>query len=203
MYTNEMSELISGFTDYILSTNFPLIGLAIVAFAESSFFPIPPDVIMIPLALINPAFAIFYGIITTISSVIGGMFGYFIGLKGGKPLVNKFISEEKLYKVKLYYNQYDVWAIIIAGLTPIPYKLFTISAGLFDLKFTRFVIASLIGRGSRFLTVGTLIFFFGVQIKEFLTNYLELATIAFSVLLIGGFFIINKLLKSKINNKDK
>jgi len=203
MYTNEMSELISGFTDYILSTNFPLIGLAIIAFAESSFFPIPPDVIMIPLALINPAFAIFYGIITTISSVIGGMFGYFIGLKGGKPLVNKFISEEKLYKVKLYYNQYDVWAIIIAGLTPIPYKLFTISAGLFDLKFTRFVIASLIGRGSRFLTVGTLIFFFGVQIKEFLTNYLELATIAFSVLLIGGFFIINKLLKSKINNKDK
>ncbi|OGK31206.1 hypothetical protein A3F29_01785 [Candidatus Roizmanbacteria bacterium RIFCSPHIGHO2_12_FULL_33_9] len=198
-----MSELISGFTDYILSTNFPLIGLAIIAFAESSFFPIPPDVIMIPLALINPAFAIFYGIITTISSVIGGMFGYFIGLKGGKPLVNKFISEEKLYKVKLYYNQYDVWAIIIAGLTPIPYKLFTISAGLFDLKFTRFVIASLIGRGSRFLTVGTLIFFFGVQIKEFLTNYLELATIAFSVLLIGGFFIINKLLKSKINNKDK
>ena len=198
-----MSELISGFTDYILSTNFPLIGLAIIAFAESSFFPIPPDVIMIPLALINPAFAIFYGIITTISSVIGGMFGYFIGLKGGKPLVNKFISEEKLYKVKLYYNQYDVWAIIIAGLTPIPYKLFTISAGLFDLKFTRFVIASLIGRGSRFLTVGTLIFFFGVQIKEFLTNYLELATIAFSVLLIGGFFVINKLLKSKINNKDK
>ena len=198
-----MSELISGFTDYILSTDFPLIGLAIIAFAESSFFPIPPDVIMIPLSLINPAYAIFYGIITTVSSVIGGMFGYFIGLKGGKPLVNKFISEEKLYKVKLYYNQYDVWAIIIAGLTPIPYKLFTISAGLFDLKFTRFVIASLIGRGSRFLTVGTLIFFFGVQIKEFLTNYLELATVAFSVLLIGGFFVINKLLKSKINNKDK
>jgi len=203
MYTNKMSELISGFTDYILSTDFPLIGLAIIAFAESSFFPIPPDVIMIPLSLINPAYAIFYGIITTVSSVIGGMFGYFIGLKGGKPLVNKFISEEKLYKVKLYYNQYDVWAIIIAGLTPIPYKLFTISAGLFDLKFTRFVIASLIGRGSRFLTVGTLIFFFGVQIKEFLTNYLELATVAFSVLLIGGFFVINKLLKSKINNKDK
>ncbi|MFH1827522.1 MAG: YqaA family protein [bacterium] len=198
-----MQETISSFVDFILSSNFPIAGLAIVAFAESSFFPIPPDVIMIPLALINPANAIIYGIITTLSSIIGGMFGYFIGVKGGKPLVKKFISEEKLYKVKLYYNQYDVWAIIVAGFSPIPYKLFTITAGLFDLKFGRFIIASAIGRGGRFLTIGTLIFFFGVPIKEFLTNYLELATIAFSVLLIGGFFVINRLLKSKINNKDK
>jgi membrane protein YqaA with SNARE-associated domain len=198
-----MSELISNFTNYILSTNFPLIGLAIVAFAESSFFPIPPDVVMIPMALINPSYAIYYGLITTVASVLGGMFGYFIGQKGGKPLVNRFISEEKLYKVRLYFNQYDVWAIAIAGLTPIPYKLFTVSAGLFDLKFGRFVIASIIGRGGRFLVVGTLIFFFGTQIKEFLTNYLELTTIAFSILLIGGFFVINKLLKSKINKKNK
>jgi len=198
-----MQETVSNFVNFVLSSDFPLIGLVIVAFAESSFFPVPPDLIMIPLALINPSYAIIYAIITTISSVIGGMFGYFIGLKGGKPLVKKFISEEKLYKVKLYYNQYDVWAIVIAGFTPIPYKLFTISAGLFDLKFLRFVIASLIGRGGRFLTVGSLIFFFGVQIKDFLTEYLELAIIAFSVLLIGGFYVINRLLKSKIEIKNK
>ncbi|MEX1052357.1 MAG: YqaA family protein [Patescibacteria group bacterium] len=196
-----MHEFIAGYVDFVLSSNFPLIGLLIISFAESSFFPIPPDVIMIPLALITPSNAIIYGALTTLFSVLGGMLGYFIGQKGGKPLVNRFISEEKLYKVKLYYNQYDVWAIIIAGFSPIPYKLFTISAGLFDLNFGRFVVASIIGRGGRFLAVGTLIFFFGAQIKEFLTNYLELATIAFSILLIGGFFVINKLLKSKINKK--
>ncbi len=149
---------------------------------------------MIPLSFINPSLSLFYAGITTTSSVIGGLFGYFIGNKGGKAIVNKLISDKKLYKVKLYYNKYDVWAVAMAGLTPIPYKIFTIAAGLFDLDIKRFTIASTFGRGARFFLVGILIFLFGVKIKPFLTNNLELVIIVFSILLIGSFILINKLL---------
>ncbi len=173
------------------------VSLFIIAFAESSFFPIPPDTIQIPLSLINPKLSFLYASISTLSSVIGGIFGYFIGNKGGKPIVNRIISDEKLYKVKLLYQKYDVWAIFVAGFSPIPYKIFTLSAGLFDLNFKRFIIASFIGRGSRFFLVATLIFIFGETIKHFLDKYLELAIIGFTVLLIGGFFVINKFLQKK------
>lgn len=192
-----MKELLGGFITSITNSNYPLIGLCLIAFAESSFFPIPPDTILIPLALINSRLALFYALLTTIFSVIGGIFGYFIGNKGGKPIVNKFISDEKLYKVKLYYNKYDAWAIILAAFTPIPYKIFTIAAGLFDLNIKKFIIASTIGRGGRFFIVSGLIFIFGPQIKYFLTNYFEIFTIAFSLLLVGGFLVINYLLKKK------
>lgn len=180
-------------------TNSPLapIFLFIIAFAESFFFPIPPDTIQIPLSLLNPKFSFVYAMISTVGSVIGGIFGYFVGNKGGKLIVNKIISDEKLYKVKLLYQKYDIWAIFIAGFSPIPYKIFTLSAGLFDLDFKRFVLASVVGRGSRFFLVATLIFIFGETIKSFLHQYLELAIIGFTILLIGGFFIINKLLQKK------
>lgn len=188
-----MKKIIYDFAQGILSSSYPLFGLSLVAFAESSFFPIPPDVIYIPLSLINPKKAFFYALLTTIFSLLGGIFGYYIGKYGGKPLVNRFIPEEKLYQVKLFYNRYDVWAIIIAGFTPIPYKVFTISAGLFDLNLKRFIIASLIGRGGRFFLVCGLIYFFGTTIKNFLDKYFELATILISLLLIGGFYFISKI----------
>lgn len=192
-----MKTFVLSLTNSILNSNYAPIGLAVIGFAESSFFPIPPDVIMIPLAFINPSLSFFYAGITTISSVIGGLFGYFIGHKGGKPLVNRFISEEKLYHVKLYYNRYDVWAVAVAGLSPIPYKVFTIAAGLFDLNLKRFIFASFLGRGGRFFLIGGLIFFFGPTIKPFLTKNLELLTIVFTLLLIGGFLIIRLVTKSK------
>lgn len=186
---------LGNFINSVTNSSLSPIFLFLIAFAESSFFPIPPDTIQIPLSLINPQLSFIYATISTIGSVLGGMFGYFIGNKGGKPIVNKIISDEKLYKVKLLYQKYDVWAIFIAGFSPIPYKIFTLSAGLFDLDFKRFILASFVGRGSRFFIVATLIFIFGETIKYFLDKYLELAIIGFTILLIGGFFIINKFLK--------
>ncbi|NOY15212.1 MAG: DedA family protein [bacterium] len=190
-----MKEFLYPLIKGIIESDYALIGLFGIAFAESSFFPIPPDTLMIPMALINPVMALWYALITTLGSVLGGMFGYLIGLKGGKPVVKKFISEEKLRKVRQYYHKWDVWAVSVAAFTPIPYKVFTIAAGLFDLDFWRFVIASALGRGGRFFLVGGLIFIFGPAIKTFLDSYFEIVIIGLSVLLIGGFWLFNKLTK--------
>lgn len=193
-----MKEFFGSFVSSILNSNYPIVGLSILSFAESSFFPIPPDVVYIPLAILNPRNAFFYAFITTLFSVLGGILGYYIGKIGGRPIINKFVSEEKLYQVKLLYNKYDFWAIVAAGFTPIPYKIFSLSAGIFDIQLKNFIIASVIGRGGRFFLVCTLIFFFGSRIKYFLENYFEIFTIIFMLLLIGGFIFVNKFL-----NKNK
>lgn len=200
-----MKEILVDFINSSVNSNYSLLILGILSFAESSFFPIPPDTIMIPMALVNSKLAIFYAFLTTVSSVLGGLFGYFIGYKGGRPIVKRFISEEKLYQVKLLYQKYDVWAIVLAGFSPIPYKIFTIAAGLFELDVKRFMIASFIGRGGRFFLVGILIYLFGDRIKDFLNNYLELVIIALTILLVGGFIVVNKFLskpKVPVQNKE-
>jgi len=190
-----MKEFFDSFVNLILNSNYPIIGLSILTFAESSFFPIPPDVVYIPLAIINPKNAFFYAAITTLFSVLGGIFGYYIGKIGGRPIIERFVSDEKLYQVKLLYNKYDFWAIVVAGFTPIPYKVFSLSAGIFDINLKKFILASIIGRGGRFFLVCSLIYFFGKDIKYFLDNYFEIFTILFTVLLIGGFIVFNKFLK--------
>lgn len=192
-----MKELAKSFANSILQSQYPILGLILTAFAESSFFPFPPDLIYIPLALMNPEKAFFYAGITTFFSVLGGVFGYYIGKFGGKKIVNKLINDEKLYQVKLFYNKYDVWAIIIAGFTPIPYKVFSLSAGLFDLNLKKFILSSIIGRGGRFFLVCSLIYFFGPNIKIFLEKYFELATLGLVILLIGGFLFIKFFFSKK------
>jgi len=197
-----MREFFGSFVNSILNSNYPIVGLSILSFAESFFFPIPPDVVYIPLAILNPKNAFFYAFITTFFSVLGGIFGYYLGKIGGRPLIKKIVSEEKLYQVKLFYARYDVLAVIIGGFTPIPYKIFSISAGIFDINLKKFILASIIGRGGRFFLVCTLIFFFGSRIKYFLENYFEIFTVIFTLLLIGGFVFVNKFFtnKSKENN---
>ena len=197
-----MREFFGSFVNSILNSNYPIVGLSIMSFAESFFFPIPPDVVYIPLAILNPKNAFFYAFITTFFSVLGGIFGYYLGKIGGRPLIKKIVSEEKLYQVKLFYARYDVLAVIIGGFTPIPYKFFSISAGIFDINLKKFILASIIGRGGRFFLVCTLIFFFGSRINYFLENYFEIFTIIFTLLLIGGFVFVNKFFtnKSKENN---
>lgn len=192
-----MKEFFGPFVNLILNSNYPIFGLSILSFAESSFFPIPPDVIYIPLAILNPKNAFFYAFITTFFSVLGGVLGYYIGKIGGRPIINKFVSEEKLYQVKLLYNKYDFWAIVVAGFTPIPYKIFSLSAGIFDIKLKNFIIASIIGRGGRFFLVCALIFFFGEKVRYFLEKYFEIFTIGFTILLIGGFWLAKKILSKK------
>ena len=174
------------------------LGLFLLAFAESSFFPVPPDILLIALALINPEASLYLALITTAGSVLGAVLGYVIGLKGGRPLLEKFMSKEKISLVHEYFSKYDVWAIGIAGFTPIPYKIFTISAGVFYINFTRFVLASVLSRGGRFFLVGGAIYFFGDAIKDLLQRYFNIFSIAFVLLIIAGFIAIKYFAKKKI-----
>ncbi len=112
-------------------------------------------------------------------------------MRGGRPIALKLFGEEKIMLVQRLYQRYDVWAILIAAFTPIPYKVFTVSAGVFELNFGRFVLASAIGRGARFFLVGGLIFAFGETIQYYISQYFELAVTLFAVLFVGGFVLIN------------
>jgi len=177
------------------NTPYGLGALFAIAFAESSFFPVPPDVLMIPMALAQPHQALVFAAVALAGSLLGGILGFFIGLKGGRPILKRFFSEDKIALVQDYYQRYDVWAVGVAGFTPIPYKLFSISAGAFELDFKRFMLASLIGRGGRFFLVGLVIMVFGEPVKELLDKYFDLAAIAIIVLFIGGFWVIRVLSK--------
>ena len=198
-----MIENLIAWTVHWAQTPYGTLALFLLAFAESSFFPIPPDVLMISLALINPVLSLFYALVTLAGSVLGGMFGYFLGIKGGKPLLERFFKKEKIELVHNYFQKYEAWAIVIAGFTPIPYKVFTIAAGVFYVNFKTFVLASIVGRGGRFFLVGLSILFFGEEIKVFLHRYFDLISIVFVVLLLGGFFILKKLPVFSIQKKPE
>ncbi|MDD4351379.1 MAG: DedA family protein [Candidatus Gracilibacteria bacterium] len=159
-------------------------GLFGLSFIESSFFPIPPDFLLIALALADPKKAIFFALICTIASVLGGLFGYLVGDYGGRPLLNKMFKESKINKVHKLFEKYEAWAIGIAALTPIPYKVFTIAAGVFRINLWRFTLASILGRGTRFFLVAILISLYGEPIVAFIDKYFELLTILGSLLII-------------------
>lgn len=166
--------------------------LSLLSFSESSFFIIPPEVLLIPLAIANPESAIMLGLLTSFTSILGALFGYLIGQKGGKPILKKFFSPDKVDKVKILFNKYDAWAILVAAFTPIPFKISTISAGAFDINLKRFIIASSIGRSTRYMLISILIYFFGEPIKDFILNDLGL------FMLIGTLIIIAAALASKL-----
>jgi len=169
-------------------------ALFILAFTESSFFPIPPDVLLIALCLSIPTRSFYYALICSIGSVLGGAFGYLIGLTFMDTIGMKILSiygfQGQYQYVQQLYMKYDAWAVGIAGFTPIPYKVFTISAGAFKISFNVFMIASIISRSLRFFLVAGLIYIFGNPIKIFIDKYFNLLTIIFTLLLIGGFVII-------------
>lgn len=169
-------------------------ALFAIAFAESSFFPIPPDVLLIAMAVIVPKKAFRYALICTVGSVLGGIFGFLIGLAFfeavGHPILQFYGAMGHYEHVRELYNEHAFWAILVAGFTPIPYKVFTIAAGTFEVSLTTLVIASIIGRGGRFFLVAGLFYFFGAPIKRFIDKYFELLTIVFLILLVGGFIVI-------------
>ncbi len=175
------------------------IALCAISFAESSFFPVPPDVLQIPLTLGRPNKAFFYAFLSLIFSVVGGIFGYYIGFAFmeviGKKIINFYHLEESFDYVGRLYNEYAGWAVAIAGFTPIPYKVFTISAGAFKISMAVFIIASIIGRGARFFLVALLLFFFGERADRFIYKHLNYLAIAFVVLFIVGWIIIGRILR--------
>ncbi len=165
-------------------------ALFLLAFAESSFFPLPPDVLLMALTLGNPSWGMYYAAITTAGSVLGGMFGYLIGRLGGKPLLLRLMGQDRVSKVHGMFERYEKWTILIASLTPVPYKMFTIGAGAFYVNFKVFVVASLIGRSARFfLVVGTL-HLAGPWIQAMLEQYFNLFTIVLVTLIGLGFWIV-------------
>ncbi|GBE01404.1 SNARE associated Golgi protein [bacterium BMS3Bbin06] len=172
-------------------------ALFMLSFAEASFFPVPPDVLLIVLALSRNKRAFYFSFICTVGSVLGGILGFFIGMNFwafGKEVLFHYISVETFNQVRRYFLEYEAWAITVAGFTPIPYKVFTISAGFFRVDFMVFVIASALSRGARFFLIGGLIYLFGEHIRNFIDRYFNLLTYLFLILLIGGFFLLKHLL---------
>ncbi len=168
------------------------LALFTIALAESSFFLVPPDVLLIPLCLGRPDRALWFALVCTVGSVIGGMVGYGIGRWGGRPLLKRWFSAEKIAPVESYYGRWNAWATAIGGLTPLPYKLFTVAGGVFAVNFKVFVVASIAARGLRFFTIAALIQLFGEPIKAFIDKHLNWLSIAFVILLILGFWIVGK-----------
>ncbi len=166
-------------------------ALFLLAFAESSFFPIPPDVLLIAMGVADPANALWYAFICSLASVSGGMFGFAIGRWGGRPIIKRFLSESKRNAAERLYKKYDYWAIGIAGFTPIPYKVFTITAGAFSIRFINFLLASALSRPARFFLIGAALKVWGAEIQDLITNYFNIASLLFVVLLVGGFWLIH------------
>ncbi len=172
-------------------------ALAILAFTESSFFPVPPDVLLIALAVGRPSRAPWYALVCSAASVAGGAFGWWIGLAAydlvGRRIIETLGYQQEFALVKGYYEANAFLAILTAAFTPIPYKVFTIGAGVFGVPLATLLAASVIGRSGRFFLVGGLIFLFGPTIKGWLERYLELATVALLVLALLGFAAVKWL----------
>lgn len=169
-------------------------ALFILAFCESSFFPIPPDVLLIALAVGAPRKSFKFALVCSAGSLVGGCVGYLIGwhFMGliGDSIISFYGLTEKIEYIASLYRNYDAWAVSIAGFTPIPYKLFTITAGAFNVSFPVFILASACSRTLRFLMVGGLIFFFGPKIQRFIDRYFNILSIVFTILLVAGFVAI-------------
>ncbi len=157
------------------------IVLFAVAFAEASFSPVPPDAFLIPLAVYRPDLSLFYAAITTAASVLGGMFGYALGSRGGRPLIERFVDREKLEAAERYFSRYGVLAVGIAGFTPIPYKIFTILSGIMKLDFGKFVAVSLVSRGARFFLEAGLASIVGAEVIEILNIGAGIAVLGFLI----------------------
>ena len=194
--------------DWVLSwseSKWGALALFVLAFAESSFFPVPPDVLLIALCIGATAKSFRFALICLVGSVLGALVGYAVGhyawvLPDGSYTAladwcyTHLFSVEKFNEVKALYDKWDFWIVFTAGFTPLPYKLFTITGGLFSINLPMFVVASLVSRGLRFFLVAGLIWKCGAPIKTFIDKYFNWLAIAFTVLLIGMFVLVGKFL---------
>lgn len=169
-------------------------ALGVLSFVESSFFPIPPDPLLMALCFSQPTKWIRFAIICTVTSVLGGVLGYAIGMLFfealGEPIVRLYHGEKIFTKIENWYALYGFWGILLAAITPIPYKIFTIASGVFHFSLPMLAAASLLGRGLRFFMVAGMIRLFGSAIKPHLERYLEWATVMLSLVGILGFLLL-------------
>jgi len=169
-------------------------ALAVVAFIESSVFPIPPDVLMIPMILARPNRAFLIAGIALVASVLGGMLGYAIGAFAfesiGQPILQSLGKADSMAEFNTRFNDLGFWAVLVAGVTPFPYKVITIMSGWTGMPLATFIITSIIARGLRFFVVAALLWKFGTPIRDFIERRLGLVFTVFCVLLIGGFLLV-------------
>ncbi len=172
--------------------------LAAIAFIESSVFPIPPDILIIPMVLAARERAWRIAAVATVASVLGGLLGYFIGAVLfdvlGRPVLEFYNALEKFEGFREAYQEWGAWIVFTAGFSPFPYKVITIASGAADLDLTVFSVASVISRGGRFFLIAALLWYFGPPIRRFIEENLAILTIVFCVLLLGGFVAIRYLL---------
>lgn len=202
-------KLIRKVYDWVLKwseSKYGAVALFVISFAEASFFPIPPDVLLIALALGARSKALKFGILCSVGSVFGAMFGFGVGYflwwenVGEFSLLAQFFfntipgfTRDIFYSIQNKFDIWNFWIIFTAGFTPIPFKIFTISAGAFNINFLLFIVASTISRTARFLLVSGLIWKFGKPIRGFIENYFNKLALLFTIFLIGGFLLIKYL----------
>ena len=177
-------------------TPYALVALALLSFAEASFFPIPPDVLLMAMCLGARRKGLYFAAVCTAASVAGGIAGYFVGALVWEQIDGLFFryvpgfSPERFAMVRALYQEYGVAIVFTAGFTPIPYKLFTITSGVMSLDFLPFVLASAVGRAGRFFLVAGLIYYFGKPIRTFVERYFNWVVLLLTLLLVGGFLVI-------------
>ena len=174
--------------------------LMATSFTESIFFPIPPDPLLIGMSILNQGSALWLALLVTLSSVAGALVGHWLGGRFGSPILRRFFSEKKVALVEDMFDKYGTWAVLLAAFTPIPYKVFAITAGALKLDRRPFIIASLIGRGARFLIIGGLIFFYGESIQAFISDRFEQLMVVSAivlVLVIAGMIVFARMRKSR------
>lgn len=197
MALRDLTRRIYDYTLNLAARQNALTWLFIIAFIESSFFPIPPDIMIIPMVLATPKDAYKIAGVATLASVLGGWFGYFIGVYGfeliARPLLEFYGYMQQFGEFENYYHEYGAWIVFGAGLTPFPYKIVTIASGVVQLDMVVFTIASIIARGMRFYFIAWLLKRYGDPMKVFIEKNLNLLSVLFMLLLIGGFAAIKLL----------
>jgi membrane protein YqaA with SNARE-associated domain len=189
--------------DWVLGwadTRHGVTALAVLSFAESSFFPIPPDVLLVALCLGNRAKWLRFALVCSVASILGGLVGYGIGWGFWQSLDQYFFtyvpgfSPEKFEAVKGIYDDWNFWIVFVAAFTPLPYKVITITAGVMAINLPMFFVATVVGRSARFFLVSALLARYGEPVRDFIDRKFNLVTIAFAVLLVGGFVVLEFVL---------
>ena len=168
-----------------------VVALALVALSESVFFPVPPDPLLIAIGIRQPEAAIWLAALCTVASVAGGVIGRWLGIRYGRPLLLRVAPADKVDAAERMYRRYGAWAVIASAITPIPFKVFTVLSGVMDMELRGFLVAALIGRGIRFMTVGVLIALYGDSVEELIREQFEYVTIG---AVVAGLALIAALL---------
>ena len=177
-----MTGLFGGLSDWLVGVSHsPWAALILGAnsFTEAIFFPIPPDPLLLGIAILHPRQAFWLAALVTVTSVAGAVVGHWLGKRLGRPLLLKWFGQSRVLAVERMFQRHGTWAIFLAAFTPLPYKVFAIAAGVADMKLRGFIVASLVGRGMRFFAVGALAFVFGKSIESFLKDNFDILTIGF------------------------